>query len=64
MNNLKRIRQEKKLTQTKLAELSEVNLRMIQKYENGERDINGASALTVYKIAKALGCSVGDLLNL
>ena len=63
MNNLKKIRNENKLSQSQLAELSGVSLRMIQKYETGSRDINNASAITVYKLAQALKVNVEDLLN-
>ena len=63
MTNLKRIRKEKGFTQNQLSELSGINLRMIQHYEQGAKDINSASALTVYKMAKALDCTVEDLLE-
>lgn len=64
MTNLKRIRKERKIKQTELSERSGVNLRTLQDYEQGQKPINGASALTVYKIAEALECSVGDILEL
>lgn len=64
MTNLKRIRKERGLTQPQLAEASGVNVRMIQHYEQGFKDINGASALTVYKLAEALGTTVGELLEI
>jgi transcriptional regulator with XRE-family HTH domain len=64
MTNLKRIRKESKLTQSQLAEASSVNVRMIQHYEQGQKPINSAEALTVYKLAQALNCTVEDLLEL
>jgi len=64
MTNLKRIRKASDLSQTKLAELSGVNIRMIQHYEQGVKDINAAAALTVYKLAQALACTVEDLLEI
>lgn len=64
MKNLQRIRKEKGLSQSELAKKSNVNLRMIQKYEIGVKDINKASALTVYNLSVALGVSVPDLLEL
>lgn len=64
MCNLKRIREERGLTQKRLAEVSGVNLRMIQHYEQGYKDINKAEALTVYTLSKALKCKVADLLEL
>ena len=63
MTNLKRIRTELGFTQSQLAEASGVNVRMIQHYEQGVKDINAAGALTVYKIAQALKCTVEDLLE-
>lgn len=63
MSNLKRIRIDAGLTQSQLAEASGVNARMIQHYEQGAKDINAAGALTVYKLAQALDCTVEDLLE-
>lgn len=64
MNNLKRIRKANCLLQADLSDKSGVNLRMIQKYENGEKDINKAQALTLYKISKVLNCNIEDLLEI
>ena len=63
MNNLQKIRKRAGLSQSQLAELSGVSLRMIQKYETGDRDINNASVITVLKLAKALNVKVEDLLS-
>lgn len=63
MGNLKRIRMAKGLSQSQLAKLSGVNLRMIQKYELYTEKINTAYAMTVYKLAKALDCEIIDLLE-
>ena len=62
-NSLKRIRTDRGFTQNQLAELSGVNLRVLQYYEQGYKDINKASAITVFKIAQALGCTVEDILK-
>lgn len=56
-------RQTKRFTQARLAEESGVNVRMIQHYEQGVKDINRAAALTVYRLAQALDCTVEDLLE-
>lgn len=64
MNKLKAIREEKNITQAKLAEDSGVNIRMIQHYEQGVKDINKAQAITLHKISQALECKIEDLLNL
>lgn len=63
MNQLKMIRQSKNLSQSKLAEKSGVKVRIIQYYEQGYKDINTAAALTVYKLAQALDCTVEDLIE-
>ena len=63
MSNLKRIREEKNITQAKLAEESGVSLRMVQYYEQGVKDINKAQGITLYGIARALECSIEDLLE-
>ena len=60
---LKQIRKEKGLTQKELAEKTDTNLRTIQHYEQGSKDLNMAAAITVLRIAKALGCSIEDLLD-
>lgn len=64
MSNLKQIREEKNITQTKLAEASGVNLRILQYYEQGYKDINKAQAITLHKIAQALECEIEDLLEI
>lgn len=61
--NLKEIRQEKGLNQETLSEKSGVNLRMVRGYEQGEKSINKAQAITVYKLAKTLNCSMEDLIE-
>lgn len=63
MTNLKKIREATGLSQAKLAEASGVNVRMIQYYEQGAKDINAAAASTVYRLAQALNCTVEDLLE-
>jgi transcriptional regulator with XRE-family HTH domain len=64
MSNLKRIRENAGLSQSQLAKLSGVSLPMIQKYEVGIRDINVAQALTLYKLAQALNCTIEELLEI
>lgn len=64
MSKLKQIREVKNLSQSKLAEISGVDIRNIQYYEQGYRDINKAQAVTLHKIAQALECNIEDILNL
>ena len=63
MDNLKQKRTECGMTQAELAKKAKVSVRMIQHYEQGVKDINKAQAITVYRIAEALGCDVKDLLK-
>ena len=62
--NLKRIRVAYGSTQSDLAKKSGVSLRSIQMYEQRKKDINKASAETIFRLAKSLGCSVEDLIEL
>lgn len=63
IKRLKLYRTKAGLSQSKLAELSEVNVRMIQYYEQGAKDINKAQADTILALAKALNCNMEDLLE-
>lgn len=64
MTNLKETRKAKNMTQKELSEKSGVNLRILQYYEQGVKDINKAQALTVYRLAEALECKIEDLLEI
>ena len=61
--NLKRIRENRGLSQSELAEQSGVKLRNIQLYEQRYNDIDKAQAQTLYKLSRVLGCNVEDLLE-
>jgi transcriptional regulator with XRE-family HTH domain len=61
--NLKRFRTSYGCSQSELAKLSGVSLRSIQMYEQRNKDINKASAETLYRISKALGCRIEDLIE-
>ena len=61
--NLKRIRTAYGFTQAELAERSGVSLRSIQMYEQRNKNINKASADTMYSLAKALGCTMENLIE-
>ena len=62
-SKLKELRLAAGYTQKRLAEDADVNLRMIQHYEQGMKDINRAEARTVLKLADVLRCEVRDLLD-
>ena len=61
--NLKRIRSSYGCSQAELSKRSGVSLRSIQMYEQRNKDINKASAETLYRISKALGCTMENLLE-
>lgn len=61
--NLKTIRESRGITRQKLSELSGVNVRMIERYEQGERDLNGAKLKTLLKLCVALGCKLEDIID-
>jgi len=63
VTNLKRIRKAAGMSQRELAKASTVSLRMIQLYEQRNKDINKAQVITLAKIARVLGCDVGDLIE-
>ena len=50
-------------SQRELAEKSGVNLRTLQQYELGTKEIGKASVRAVASLANALGCRVEDLLE-
>ena len=61
--NLKRIRTAYGCSQAELSSISGVTLRSIQMYEQRRKDINKARVETLYRIAKALGCTIEDLME-
>ncbi|MEG0830614.1 MAG: helix-turn-helix transcriptional regulator, partial [Anaerovoracaceae bacterium] len=63
-NKLKELRETRKLSRSQLAEKSGVNVRTIEAYEQGLKDINKAQGITLYKLANALGCQIEELLIL
>lgn len=60
---LARLRTYANLSQSMLAEKSGINIRIIQSYEQGMRDINKAQFSTIIKLAKALNCDPIELLE-
>ena len=60
---LKRLRQERKLTQEQLAALSGVNVRSIRSYEQRSNALSKAQGETLMMLAKVLNCTVEDLLS-
>lgn len=62
-SKLKTIREARGLSQNKLAIISGVNKRSIQLYEQRVNDIDKAQAQTLFKLSRALGCNIEDLLE-
>ena len=60
---IQEIRKAHGLSQRQLAEASGVNVRVLQHYEQGFKDINKAAAETVKALADALGVRMEDLLE-
>ena len=51
------------MSQSALSKLSSVSLRMIQQYEQKKKDINKASANSLYSLAMVLNCDIEDLME-
>ena len=62
-NKIKERRKKLKISQENLAQKSGVSLRTIQQYETHARDISKASGQTLMMLARALECSVEDIVD-
>lgn len=51
------------LSQSQLAAAAGLNVRMLQHYEQGFKDLNGAKLSTLLKLCIALDCKLGDILT-
>ena len=60
---LQTVRKAVGLSQKELSEKSGVTLRMIQQYEQRAKDINKATASSLFALAQSLGCKAEDLLE-
>lgn len=61
--SIKNLRKSAGLTQKELAEKIEINIRQVQKYESGEYGVGNMTLKNAIAMAKALGCSVEDLMK-
>jgi len=52
------------VSQSQLAVNADVPIRQIQLFEQGQRDINKTSAITLLKLSNALGCRMEDLMEM
>ena len=64
LNRLQAYRKLLGMSQRELAEASGVNIRTLQQYEIGTKDINKASVQNVVALARVLHCEVEDLMEL
>lgn len=58
---LQEVRKSKGFTQKELAEKVGMNLTTLRRYENGDRSINLAAAIAVWRLAQVLECSIEDI---
>lgn len=61
--NLKALRTLAGLSQSELAAQANVPVRTIQQYEQRQKDINKAQAVTLLRLARTLNCKVEDLME-
>ena len=60
---LKQNRELSGMSQAELAEKTGISVRMIQNYEQGTNDINGAKLSTLLRICIALGCTLDGIIT-
>lgn len=60
---IKNARLKAELTQSKLAELTNIPVRTIRGYEQGTRKIDNANVNLVVKLANTLNCKLEDILE-
>ena len=63
-SKLKLMRIRKGMKQAELSEASGVPIKCIGNYEQLRRDINHARVDIVYRLAKALGCEMEDIIEM
>ncbi len=62
-DNLQQRRQAAGLSQSQLAKLAGVGVRVYQNYEQGVRDVSKAQLSTLLRICKALNCKLSDIVT-
>ena len=62
-NHIKTYRKKQGLRQTDLANLTGLNIRQIQKIENGEAKTENITLKTIQAIAQALNVKIDDLIS-
>ena len=61
--NLQQLRQNSGLSQSQLAKLAGVSVRVYHNYEQGVLDISKAQLSTLLRICKALNCKLSDVVT-
>lgn len=62
-NRVREYRKKQGLTQTNLASRAKLNIRQLQKIENGEARTENITLKTMQAIAQALNIKIDDLIN-
>lgn len=62
MNNLQKAREARGLSQADLAAKADINKRVLQTYEQDQRDISGAKLATLLRLCLALDCTLYDIM--
>lgn len=60
---LQRLRKEAGLSQSQLAKKAGIRVQVLQQYEQGVRDLNGAKLATLLKLCNALECRLADIVT-
>lgn len=61
--SLKKLREQRNMTRRELADLSGVNFRSIQDYEQQHKSLASAKGETLYRLSRVLNCTVEELLE-
>lgn len=60
---IKELRKQKKLSRQELSDITGINSRTLESYEQGRKDINGAKLKTLLLLCTALNCNLEDILE-
>jgi transcriptional regulator with XRE-family HTH domain len=64
MNTIKFYRKKLGITQVQLSQITHIPLKTIYRYEEGRTPVNGISGIVLYRLSKALNCTIEDLLTI
>ena len=62
-DRLRAVREKRGLSQGQLAERAGVSVRVLQDYEQGKRDLNGAKLKTLLRFCIALECTLSEIIS-